>query len=241
MLLVVVWLRVYPTHEVLGYLFGVSDTAVLTTLKRLLPLFERAGRDTMRLPDPGRKHRRQLDDLLRAIPDLALVVDTFEQRVQRPPERKRADGYYSGKKKSHTLKSQVTVARATGLIADVSHSVPGPTADLTLLKASELLMRLPAGMGVMGDLAYVGMGKLHPQGLGFTPRRKPRGQPRPEADVAYNSAFARHRVVVEHSIQRLRRYQSLSQTDRQHRRDHAARVCAVAGLVNRQIARRLPS
>ena len=27
-LLTVVWLRVYPTHEVLGYLFGVSDSTV---------------------------------------------------------------------------------------------------------------------------------------------------------------------------------------------------------------------
>lgn len=36
-----------------------------------------------RLPDPGRQHRRQLDDLVRGIPDLAVVIDTFEQRVQR--------------------------------------------------------------------------------------------------------------------------------------------------------------
>jgi hypothetical protein len=241
MLLTVVWLRVYPTHEVLGYLFGVSDTAVHTTLKRLLLLFEQAGRDTMRLPDPGRKHRRQLSDLLRDIPDLAVVIDTFEQRVQRPRERQAADRFYSGKKKQHTLKSQVAVDMQRGLIVDVSASVPGPTADLTLLKQSGLLARLPAGMGAIGDLAYVGIGALHPAQLGCTPRRKPRGQPRPEADSAYNTAFARMRMVVEHSLNRMRRYQCLCQVDRQHRCDHTARVCAVAGLVNRQIVGRLPS
>ena len=40
------------------------------------------------------------------------------------------------------------------------------------------------------------------------PRRKPRGQPHPPEDVAYNTAFARRRIVVEHSIGRLRRYQA---------------------------------
>ena len=57
-LLTVVWLRVYPTHEVLGYLFGVSDSTVSRLIGRVLPLLERAGRDTMRMPDPGKKRRR---------------------------------------------------------------------------------------------------------------------------------------------------------------------------------------
>ena len=56
-LLTVVWLRVYPTHEVLGYLFGVSDATVWRVIKRVLPVLETAGRDTMRMPDPGKKLR----------------------------------------------------------------------------------------------------------------------------------------------------------------------------------------
>ena len=56
-LLTVVWLRQYPTQEVLGFLFGVSDSAALRAVDRCLPLLERAGRDTMRMPDPGRGRR----------------------------------------------------------------------------------------------------------------------------------------------------------------------------------------
>jgi hypothetical protein len=59
------------------------------------------------------------------------------------------------------------------------------------------------------------------------------------ADRRYNRAFARRRVVVEHTIGRLRSYQALSQRDRHHRRAHTARVRAVAGLVNRLLERRL--
>jgi len=237
-LLAVIWLRVYPTSPVLGFLFGVSHPTVLRTIALVLPVLEQAGRDTMRLPGHGargRRSRRDLPELLAAIPELAVIVDTFEQRVLRPRDQEEADRYYSGKKKQHTLKTQVAADRHTGKVVDVPDSVCGPTSDLTLLKASGLLDRLDPDVGVLGDLAYVGMAPLHPTGLGFTPRRKPRAQPRPPEDSAYNTAFAAARIGVEHTIGRLRRYQALAQHDRQHRRGHAARVRAVAGLVNRQL------
>jgi len=240
-LLTVVWLRVYPTHEVLGYLFGVSDSTVSRLIRRVLPVLEAAGRDTMRMPDPGKKRRRTLDDLLHDTPELAVVIDSFEQRVQRPRDRGEADSYYSGKKKQHTLKSQIAVDETTGQVADVADSVRGPTADLKLLEQSQLLDRLPPGVGGIGDLAYTGIDQLHPDGLGAAPRRKPRGQPRPAEDVAYNAAFSRRRIIVENTIGRMRRYQSITQTDRNHRQLHTPRVVAIAGLVNRQIAHRLPA
>ena len=237
LLLTVVWLRVYPTQEVLGYLFGVSDSAARSTVERVLPVLEQAGQDTMRLPDPGRKRRRKLDDLLHDTPELAVVIDSFEQRVQRPRDKTAADALYSGKKKAHTLKSQVAVDEDTGRLVDVAQSVAGPTADLTLLAQSALMSRLPEGVGGIGDLAYIGIDKL---GNGAAPRRKPRGQERPPQDVAYNTAFSRRRIIVEHTIGRVRRYQALSQPDRHHRHHHTARVRAVAGLVNRQLIHRLP-
>lgn len=240
LLLTVIWLRQYPTNELLGYLFGVSDSTASRVLARILPLLEAAGKDTMRMPDPGRKRRKTLDTLLAETPELAVIIDTFEQRVQRSKNRADADAHYSGKKKQHTLKSQVAVNEQTGEICDVPDSVPGPTADLTLLKESHLLERLPAGVGGIGDLAYVGIAELHPQGQGATPRRKPRGKDRPPEDIAFNRAFAKRRIKVEHTINRLRRYQCLSQTDRHHRQKHVLRVRAVVGLVNRQIRSRLP-
>jgi hypothetical protein len=228
-LLTIVWLRLYPNHEVLGYLFGVSDSTVSRIIGRVLPILEQAGRDTMRLPDPGKKQRRQMDALLQAIPELTLVVDSFEQRVQRPPGD---NSHFSGKKKQNTLKSQITVDGQTGRIVDTSASVAGPTPDLTLFKQSSVLSFLPTEYGLMGDLGYLGLDKLHLRA--FIPRRKPRGKLRPPEDRPYNAAFAAFRVIVEHTIARMRRFQSLSQMDRQHRRHHAARVAAVAGLVNRQ-------
>lgn len=252
-LLTVVWLRVYPTYPVLGYLFGVRTGAVERILPRLLPLLEPLGqasrdRALAALDDPARRlrrrSRRQWDDVLRDVPELAVVIDTFEQRVQRPQGYQKdgtrvADGFYSGKKKQHTLKTQVAVDDETGRIVDVPDSMPGPTSDITVLKDSGLLKRLPPGVGGLGDKASIGGDQLVPGVPVAAPRRKPRGQPQPPEDVAYNTAFARRRIVVEHRIGRLRRFQALSQTDR-HRRGHGGRTRAVAGLVNRQIQRRFP-
>lgn len=236
-LLTVIGLRVYPTQDVLGYFFGVSQATVSTYLQRVLPLLEQDGRDRMRMPAPGRKRRRKLDDLLQAMPEIMVVIDSFEQKVQRPKDPTERDNWYSGKKKTHTIKSQTAVDEETGEIVDVPDSVPGPTADIKLLDQSEVLDKLPEGVGGMGDSGYQGIDKLHPKG--FSPRKKPRGKDRPPHDVAYNTAFSRRRIIVENTTNRLRRYQSLTQTDRNHRQNHTSRVRAVAGLVNRQIRSRL--
>jgi hypothetical protein len=186
---------------------------------------EQAGKDTMRMPDPGAARRKRLPTLLADTPGLAVVVDSFEQRTQRPKRRQRA--YYSGKKKAHTLKSQVAVDEESGRFVDVSDSVPGRWADIKLLKTSRLPRRLPAGVGAMGDLGYVGIGVLHP--LGVSPRRKPRGEPRPPEDVRYNRAFSRRRIVIEHAIGRLRRFRAVAHVNRHRRQGHAMRVRAIAG------------
>jgi hypothetical protein len=257
-LLTVIWLRLYPTHEVLAFLFGVTHSTVSRLLRRTVSVLAQAGKDTMRMPDPGRKHRRSFDQLLSELPELAVVIDTFEQRVQRPQgkdpknrkDRRETDKWYSGKKKGHTIKSQVGVDLHTGSICDVGESGRGPIADITMLKQSRLIERLPQGVGVEGDLAFVGIDKLHPLGLGATPRRKPRGADkhrsrghdhvRPPEDIAYNRAFAQRRIIVEHTIGRMRHYQAITQTDRNHRKVHTERVQAVAGLVNRKLQCRLP-
>jgi hypothetical protein len=232
-LLTVVWLRHYPTQDCLGYLFGVSDSTALRAVRRCLPVLEKAGRDTMRMPDPGRGRRKDLPALLKDTPALAVLVDTFEQRTHRPKRRQRA--WYSGKKKAHTLKRQVAVDE-DGRVVDVAESRPGPWADLKVLRRSGLAGRLArAGVGALGDLADLGIDGLVRGLRGATPRRKPKGRPRPEGDRLYNRAFARRRVRVEHAIGRLRRFQALTAVNRHGRKGHAARVRAAAGLVNRML------
>ncbi len=238
-LLTVIWLRHYWTQEALGYFFGVSDTTVLRAIGRVLPVLEAAGRDTMRTDPPSRRQRYGVAEALRAYEELAdlddeaRVVDSFEQRVQRPTDHKEADRHYSGKKKAHTLKTQVVVQLGSGNVCEVANSVPGPCADPTLLRDSGVAQRLPPKVRLLGDKAYrykkPAAAAPAPPPVAI-PRRKPRGQPLPPADLVFNRIFASVRIIVEHTIRDLRIFQALSQQDRHRRQQHTARVCAVVGL-----------
>jgi hypothetical protein len=258
LLLTVAWLRHYPTCEVLGYLFGVSKATASRTVAAALPLLEAAGRDAMRLPDPGRYRRRSLAALLDRVPALAallrepagppphgaaclppgppaVLVDTFEQAVQRPRRRDEADRWYSGKKRMHTVKTQVAVCERSGRVVDVCGDAVGPFSDVTLLAASGLARRLHPELDLVGDGGFVGMAEFRTGGRALIPRRNHARRPLTEADRQWNRVLAGRRVKVEHGIRRLRVYQCLSQRDRHHRRGHERRVVAVAGLVNRRL------
>jgi hypothetical protein len=77
-------------------------------------------------------------------------------------------------------------------------------------------------------LGYPGKDKLHPYAF------IPRGKRHPPENHPYNAAFAAFRVIVERTNARMHRFSSLNHMDRNPRRHHAARVTAVASLVNRQ-------
>jgi len=229
-LLTVIWLRHYFTQEALGYFFGVSDSTAKRAIERVLPVLERMGRDTMRQPPPSRRQRYGVAEALHAYPELAdlddetRVVDSFEQRVQRPRDHREADRHYSGKKKAHTVKTQVVVTLGNGDVRGVTPGVPGPVADPTLLRQSGVLARATPDDPLMGDQAYRAVDNV------VTPRRKPRGKERPPEDVAFNRAFARARIIAEHSIRDLRQFQALTLPDRHRRRGQEPRVCAVVEL-----------
>ena len=234
-LLTVIWLRHYFTQEALGYFFGVSDSTARRAIERVLPVLERRGRDTMRQPPPSRRQRYGVAEALRSYPELATlddetrVVDSYEQRVQRPTDRTEADRHYSGKKKAHTTKTQVVVRLGDGGVQAVQAGVRGPVSDGGLLRQSGVLEQAPGPL--LGDQAYHGLGRT-PEGAKrvHTPRRKPRNKPRPPEDRTFNRAVARVRIVVEHTIRDLRTFQALTLPDRHRRHGQPARVCAVVEL-----------
>ena len=232
MLLTLVWLRIYPTHEVLGYLFGISDSSSYRIVKRCLPILAESGRRQIKKSraHATRKRGYNLAEIYDQVPGLAVVVDAFEQQIEKPTQREEADQFYSKKKKQHSLKSQIAVDVYTGEILDVADSLNGRRQDKGYFNESGILDRLPDNTSFMGDLGYQGLEKELSRGR--TPRKKPRSKPRPAEDIEYNMIFSKARVIVENSIARLRIYDALLVRDRHHRNWHTDRVLAVTGIVN---------
>jgi hypothetical protein len=156
--LVVVWLRRYPTDAALGFFVGVAEAIVGRAIAEVLPILAASGRDTLRMADPGQHRRHRLDALRAATPALAVLVDTFEQPVQRPTARAAADRRYSGKKQRPTIKAPVAIAE-DGRFGDIGGDAVGPMADRTPLEAAGLAGRRagrPPARGGRGGRARPG-------------------------------------------------------------------------------------
>lgn len=81
----VIWLRIYPTDRVLGWLFGIEETSVRRLRGRVAPVLIALGDASLGLPDPG--PRRDQAAVLALAPELAVIVDTDEQPGPLPKGR----------------------------------------------------------------------------------------------------------------------------------------------------------
>ncbi|NEP06655.1 MAG: transposase family protein [Okeania sp. SIO2G4] len=57
----------------------------------------------------GKKNSSDREIISEILTEYELIVDSYEQDIQRPKKYEKQKEYYSGKKKSHTRKSQVIV------------------------------------------------------------------------------------------------------------------------------------
>lgn len=126
------------------------------------------------------------------------IVDSFETPVRRPSDPQRQRRLYSGKKKRHTLKTQLVTDQA-GEILTLSAGHRGPKADVKIYEEVPLPEPL-ATTPRLGDKGYASPN--HPELT--TPHKKPRGGELTETQRAENKVIARQRIVVEHAIRRVK-------------------------------------
>jgi hypothetical protein len=237
LLMALMWLRVYPTYELLGFFFALHKRNAQLNVIAALEVLDSLGDPPLDRPGPDRKKARSAAEVMAAFPAVRVIIDAKEQRVNRPQGEENQRPYYSGKKKAHTIKTQVVVD-TRGRIESVSESVPGSTHDLTLLAGSGVLEGLGEGDSAMLDKGYVGVDKhLRPGAVAVLPLKKPRGGELSEGQRGHNRSVARHRIVVEHTMAQLNRFTVLRQVYRAKGRErHGKVVRVVAKLVNHRLA-----
>jgi hypothetical protein len=241
LLLALVWLRIYPTYRLLGALFGLDKRNAQLNCRDVLAALAAMGTFPFEQPPDRREALTAPRAVMDAFPQVRLVIDTKEQRTRRPQGEARQKPYYSGKKRCHTVKTQIAVA-PDGTIQAVSGSAPGGAwHDLTLLRSTGIPGRLDPGAdeGAMLDKGYPGVQKDRPEVAIFTPVKAPRGGSLTDEQKESNRWLARYRVVVEHTIAQLARYQVLRRVWRGTVGHHSRVIRAVAAVVDRRL-RRVP-
>jgi hypothetical protein len=237
LLMLLMYHRLYVTSTLLGFLFDLGQSNVLKNIRILEPLV----RETLPLPSKiHHKARRlgSLEELEELFPGLKAFLDATEQEIPRPRDKRKRRTHYSGKRKRHTIKTQITVNKA-GLILHKTPHARGSRHDYSLFKWR--CPRLPAEVSLGLDLGYDGVQKDYPEINAMVPfkRRSPgrgkrgvKAKPLTPEQKEFNQRLASERVVVEHAISRLKKFRIMAQEFRNRLRNYDVMTDIVCGLVN---------
>jgi len=134
--------RFYTIQLFIGFLFSLDDATISRSIRRLEPILVKI---------VAIKKERSLSEKEME----KLIVDATEQRIHRP--KKGQNKYYSGKKKLHTIKTEIQINGA-GRIVNISKPCPGKKHDIALRKFHD---PLPKSSLVLADSGYQGLQKIH--------------------------------------------------------------------------------
>ncbi|VUT23770.1 MAG: hypothetical protein MASP_00168 [Candidatus Methanolliviera sp. GoM_asphalt] len=218
LLMLLVYYRLYITYTLAGFLFNLDQSNVYRNIKHLEPLVKEC------IPLPDRVHKatkkiKNLEELLKYFPEMKAFLDATEQEIPRPKNKRRRKSYYSGKKKRHTVKTQI-ITNKDGLIIHKTGHVHGRKHDYDLFKDKH--PPIPKDVEMNVDLGYQGIDKDFPslksripihtnlrfvvlKIFDFHVKRK-RGKVLEKKEKRCNKKFNRTRVVVEHAIGRMKKF-----------------------------------
>jgi len=224
----------------LGFLFDLGQSNVLNNIRMLEPLVKTI------LPLPGKLHQRAarlgtLEEVEALFPGFKAFLDATEQEIPRPRDKGKRRTHYSGKKKRHTVKTQITV-NADGLIVHKTPHARGSRHDYAFFKWRRPRLLDMVCLGV--DLGYDGVQNDYPGLNALVPykRRNPgRGKRGVKAEElsceekAFNRWLSGERVVVEHTFSRLKKFRVMAHEFRNRLRHYDVMTDIVCGLVNLRI------
>lgn len=113
-----IYYRCYTTQEFIGMLYGVVDSCICRSIKRIEPILAKV----IAIKKDRTLTQKDLE---------TIIIDCTEQPIERL--KKSQKRYYSGKKKQHTLKTEIQMTEG-GRIVSTSKSHPGKDHDFEIRK-----------------------------------------------------------------------------------------------------------
>lgn len=202
---VLMYLKIYPTYDVLGFLTNRVRSKCHRSVHQLLPVLELAlGR---RLVLPERKIT-SVEEFYRLFPEAKdLFIDGTERRVEKPKNLQRRKKLYSGKKKATTRKTNV-VSDERKRILVVTPTKSGRRHDKRLLDKTQLVEHIPSEVTIWTDTGFQGIQHQHPNTV--MPVKATKKKPLTEEQRQSNRTVAGLRVVSEHAIGGMKRLKAAS-------------------------------
>jgi len=162
-LMTLIYLRQNVNHTVVGEMFGVSADASENVFHEVIPILQREFPSSKWEAEKkwGRGEPKWNPEEVDY-----LIIDSFETPIKRSSINEKQRRKYSGKKKMHTLKSQL-ITDHKGEIIQIDAGFDGPKSDIEIYRDTKLKKEWLEKPKI-GDKAYVGEDVE-------TPKKKPKG------------------------------------------------------------------
>lgn len=210
-LCLLLYYRTYSTCFFLSFWFRVDISTISRSIKRLEPILAKIV--------AIKKNRTLKQEELETI-----LIDCTEQPIERPQRKQKK--YYSGKKKRHTIKTEIQVSGQGGIV-NISPPYPGSMHDFEVRKRHD---PLPTNVQILADSGYQGLQKEHRNTS--IPYKRTKKKPLSKSEKAYNKRLSRMRIKVEHKIREMKIFRILKDTYRNKRRCYGIKTNIVAGIIN---------
>ena len=233
-LMLLVYYRLYITYTLSGFLFDLDQSNVCRDISIIEPLVK------LCIPLPKKLYKRTrrlrtIDEVEEYFPGFKAFIDSSEQEIPRPKNKRRRKSYYSGKRKKHTVKIQYMV-NSEGLILHKTEHKKGRKHDYDIFKNKH--PTTPLQVENVFDLGYMGVQNDFPTVKSVLPFRKKRKSELSDGEKRHNRKHSKLRVIVEHTVSRIKKFGIMGTKFRNKlgRYDHASDI--VSGLVNFRIMMR---
>ncbi len=233
-LMLLVYYRLYITFTLSGFLFDLDQSNICRDISILEPLIKQC------IPLPKKLYKRSrrlrtIDEVEEYFPGFKAFIDSSEQEIPRPKNKRKRKSYYSGKKKKHTVKTQYMVNSEGTILHKTGHD-RGRIHDYEVFKNKHPIT--PLQVENILDLGYLGVKNDFPTVKYVLPLfRKKRKSELSDEEKRHNRKHSKLRIIVEHTVSRIKKFGIMGTKFRNRlgRYDHASDI--VSGLVNFRIIR----
>jgi hypothetical protein len=235
-LMLLVYYRLYITYTLSGFLFDLDQSNICRDMSIIEPLVKRC------IPLPKKLYKRTrrlrtIDEVEEEyFPGFKAFIDSSEQEIPRPKNKRKRKSYYSGKKKKHTIKTQYMV-NSEGIILHKTGHDHGRIHDYEIFKNKH--PTTPLQVESVFDLGYLGVQNDFPSVKSVLPFRKKRKKGElSDEEKKHNRKHSKLRVIVEHTVSRIKKFGIMGTKFRNKLGRYDRTSDIVSGLVNFRIMMR---
>jgi len=205
LLFILVYFKTYPLQEVLAFHFDMSQGQACQWIHILSEVLRLALSELGHTPE---RDPQKVKELLESYIDESqgspgdetetenFAIDGTERRRQRPKDQEEQKRFYSGKKKTHTVKNNVIVTLGHRKVEYLGCTWEGKKHDKNI--CDEEGHEFPEGSTLYKDTGFQG---YEPAGVDTRqPKKKPWGGELTAQEKEQNSLISRIRIIVEHVI-----------------------------------------